>query len=514
MSTQSSEEKNATMQKERESMKRLLEGAMKDDADAVAEIVRKYATLQDDALSVLMGFKDGRGRTALHFAAQSHAAKVLTYVLHEGESSCSAENQAAAVNVADEQGITALMCASMNLPPPDTPVENLQTCIDILLKLGARVDMKTKAGATALHYASGSGAEAVVRGILSDPKNKSLCKLVSESGTPLHWAAAAGDGGAAIIEHLVTASPETINQPGGKHQLPPLIIAVAASKDDIAAKLVEHGADCGAILSGNITIAHIAADNGLVKTLAQLVQNDTGKKCLEMRNAQGELPIDLAAENDYTHCVQVLMGTEDMGEVEKKIKELKAAAEARGSKSGAGAGKPQEEELPPPPIKEAQEDADEKEAMLKCIEELERAKSVTEADKEAAAAEKAKGNEFFKKKEWDAAIEHYTAAIKLYPGDETYYSNRAACYMSKKMPKEALIDAVFARNIKPEWSKACYRMAAARLQLGRFEDAAVAAWEGLKMDPSNDEMKALVQKCVKKGKAVHQAKVKETEAKR
>ena len=152
--------------------------------------------------------------------------------------------------------------------------------------------------------------------------------------------------------------------------------------------------------------------------------------------------------------------------------------------------------------------------MLKCIEELERAKSVTEADKEAAAAEKAKGNEFCKKKEWDAAIEHYTAAIKLYPGDETYYSNRAACYMSKKMPKEALIDAVFARNIKPEWTKACYRMAAARLQLGRFEDAAVAAWEGLKMDPSNDEMKALVQKCVKKGKAVHQAKVKQTEAKR
>ena len=176
-------------------MKRLLEGAMKDDADAVAEIVRKYTTLQDDALSVLMGFKDGRGRTALHFAAQSHAAKVLTYVLHEGESTSSASNQAAAVNAADEQGITALMCASMNLPPPDTPVENLKTCIDILLKLGAKVNMKTKAGATALHYASGSGAEAVVQGILSDPKNKPLCKLVSESGTPLHWAAAAGDGG-------------------------------------------------------------------------------------------------------------------------------------------------------------------------------------------------------------------------------------------------------------------------------------------------------------------------------
>lgn len=33
------------------------------------------------------------------------------------------------------------------------------------------------------------------------------------------------------------------------------------------------------------------------------------------------------------------------------------------------------------------------------------------------------------------------------------------------------------RRLKPDWPKACYRMAVARLALGRFEDAALAAWE-------------------------------------
>ena len=33
------------------------------------------------------------------------------------------------------------------------------------------------------------------------------------------------------------------------------------------------------------------------------------------------------------------------------------------------------------------------------------------------------------------------------------------------------------RRLKPDWQKACYRMAVARLALGRYEDAALAAWE-------------------------------------
>jgi cytochrome c-type biogenesis protein CcmH/NrfG len=43
-------------------------------------------------------------------------------------------------------------------------------------------------------------------------------------------------------------------------------------------------------------------------------------------------------------------------------------------------------------------------------------------------------------------------------------------------------------------------MAMARFQQGRFEDAALSAWEGLQIDQDNDELKALLQKCVKRGR--------------
>ncbi|CAN0187101.1 unnamed protein product [Discosporangium mesarthrocarpum] len=67
----------------------------------------------------------------------------------------------------------------------------------------------------------------------------------------------------------------------------------------------------------------------------------------------------------------------------------------------------------------------------------------------------------------------------------------------------ALSDAEICRRQRPEWPKACYRMAVARLALGRFEDAALAAWEGVQLDNNNKELKSLLQECVKKGRSAH-----------
>jgi hypothetical protein len=49
-------------------------------------------------------------------------------------------------------------------------------------------------------------------------------------------------------------------------------------------------------------------------------------------------------------------------------------------------------------------------------------------------------------------------------------------------------------------------MAVARLGLGKFEDAALSAWEGLQQDQDNDELKTLLQKCVRKGRKEHKGK--------
>ena len=56
--------------------------------------------------------------------------------------------------------------------------------------------------------------------------------------------------------------------------------------------------------------------------------------------------------------------------------------------------------------------------------------------------------------------------------------------------------------------KAFYRVAVARMALERYEDAAVAAFEGCKLDDSNVELKNLLKEAVARGREKHQADVK------
>lgn len=55
---------------------------------------------------------------------------------------------------------------------------------------------------------------------------------------------------------------------------------------------------------------------------------------------------------------------------------------------------------------------------------------MTEAQKQAIE-EKTKGNEFYKKKEFESAISHYDKAIELDPTNITYYTNKAAVYFEQ-----------------------------------------------------------------------------------
>ena len=57
---------------------------------------------------------------------------------------------------------------------------------------------------------------------------------------------------------------------------------------------------------------------------------------------------------------------------------------------------------------------------------------VSEADKRAAEDHKNKGNNSFKSRNFQEAIDHYSNAIKLNPKESAYYSNRAACYLQLK----------------------------------------------------------------------------------
>ena len=125
---------------------------------------------------------------------------------------------------------------------------------------------------------------------------------------------------------------------------------------------------------------------------------------------------------------------------------------------------------------------------------------VSQANFQRAVELKTLGNKHFGRKEWKEANDLYTKAISFNPKEATFYSNRSACLLNLECYSEALNDAVVATTLRPEWSKAYYRLAMARLALSRYEDAAMAAWKGLQLDPQNKELKSLLQKSVEKGR--------------
>lgn len=79
------------------------------------------------------------------------------------------------------------------------------------------------------------------------------------------------------------------------------------------------------------------------------------------------------------------------------------------------------------------------------------------------------GNQEFKAKNFDKAVEHYTQAISENPSDHTIYGNRSASYHNLKKFNEALADGEKCIEIKPDWGKGYQRKAMALHALGRLD---------------------------------------------
>jgi stress-induced-phosphoprotein 1 len=129
---------------------------------------------------------------------------------------------------------------------------------------------------------------------------------------------------------------------------------------------------------------------------------------------------------------------------------------------------------------------------------------VSDENKVKSEEFKALGNQAFLAKDYVQAIIEYSQAIEYNNKNELLWSNRSACYILTNQNFNALLDAEICRRLNPSWTKGCYRLAAARLALGYFEDAAVAAFEGCKLDNNNVELKEIMKKAVKLGREAHE----------
>lgn len=105
---------------------------------------------------------------------------------------------------------------------------------------------------------------------------------------------------------------------------------------------------------------------------------------------------------------------------------------------------------------------------------------------------KEKGNEEFKKGNYEKAIEFYTYATEMDPSNHVFYTNRAMCYAAMKKWDKSLRDAETSIKYKKDWEKGHYRKGMALQNLGRMQEAVSAFQECVKLSPASaDFAKAL-----------------------
>eukprot|EP00042_Codosiga_hollandica_P056623 m.819433 g.819433 ORF g.819433 m.819433 type:complete len:617 (+) comp59392_c0_seq2:1050-2900(+) len=113
----------------------------------------------------------------------------------------------------------------------------------------------------------------------------------------------------------------------------------------------------------------------------------------------------------------------------------------------------------------------------------------TTATMSTADALKDLGNKAFSAKDFNAAIKHFTDAIALDGSNHVLYSNRSASHASLNNFDQALHDANKTIELKPDWAKGYGRKGAALFGQGDHEAARDAYKEGLKLDPTNAQLR-------------------------
>ncbi|KAJ4789772.1 ankyrin repeat family protein [Rhynchospora pubera] len=328
-----------------------------------------------------------------------------------------------------------------------------EICHYFLQDLGFPVDFLTAKGETPFFHAAMGGQVATARYLISHGANH----VVSDRNgmTPLHCAAKYGHG--KLVKYLISLGVPvdiTVNYATGA----PLIVAAQFGQASAMEVLLEHHADANGATSADFTPLFLSIFGGSLECTKLLIKAgaDVNLKCplLMAASHKGSIEIvkclleagaDPNVRNEYgwlpsqKFLVGVCMDYFNMS------------------------------------ILDAFEDKN-KEILRKLLEDL-----------------KVKGANSFKKAEYLAAICFYNKAIEidsgLGSGDAALFSNRSLCWLRVGEGYCALKDAIMAQTLRPEWPKAYYRIGAAMMLLEDYEPASQAFMDGLRLDPTNIEIK-------------------------
>ncbi|KAL2159509.1 hypothetical protein VTH06DRAFT_2514 [Thermothelomyces fergusii] len=130
----------------------------------------------------------------------------------------------------------------------------------------------------------------------------------------------------------------------------------------------------------------------------------------------------------------------------------------------------------------------------------------TEEQKKQAEALKSKGNAAMAQKDYNAAIDYYTQALALHPGNAIFLSNRAAAYSANRDHEAAKADAEAAVAIDPTYTKGWSRLGLARFALGDAKGSMEAYQKGIEYEGNGGS------EAMKKGYETAKRRVEEIEA--
>ena len=124
-------------------------------------------------------------------------------------------------------------------------------------------------------------------------------------------------------------------------------------------------------------------------------------------------------------------------------------------------------------------------------------------DAEAAAVSKRAGDEAFIKGNHAAAVTAYDASLLADDTNAKVWANRAAAKHKLTQYRAAVDDAKTAREVDSTYVKAWYREGCALTEMGDYESAALAFFEGMQIDGDSKDLKAGFDAAIARGRAAH-----------
>ncbi|PFH34917.1 tetratricopeptide repeat-containing protein [Besnoitia besnoiti] len=437
--------------------------------------------------SALPEFRDGRRRTALHFACAGGRRDAAALLLSLSPALAEARDEA-------QESPLFLLLRRGGGPPQNAPDAD-DAILNMLLERGADVNAKNADGLTPLHVAvgetDGEEGKEIAKKLISagaqvnapstafgSPLQHAVLSrrmataelLLGEGADPNGFAQS--DAGAASSGRK---APET-------RRLPPPLVFVSSAGDAAAVRLLlGAGADPNRVDADGWTALQCAAEAGSEACVKALL--DAGADANVC--TQGLTALDLALQYRHTEVAALLRSvTTRVGSAGEQAPKEAVAAE-RGAEKKEPATSEQACSVGAAFV--AEYEAEEKPAEL------------TEDEKlkiEETEQKKKHANRLVADGDYQQALADYLDALEICPRIQqtrhqraTLHANSCLMLLNLKLtPEKALEHAGRAVALDPEWVRGYYRAGQALVAMGDHAEAAQLFWQALLRDSGNEDI--------------------------